>query len=98
VQECTLCHTQSPDTERYCVNCHADLHEYSSTAVALQQFRQNPRIYAVRIVVSPDSCPVCERVRGTYALDEVPALPVEGCTNPQGCNCKYVPMVGEIYP
>jgi RNA polymerase subunit RPABC4/transcription elongation factor Spt4 len=98
VQTCTQCHQQSSDAVRYCQNCGADLQEYSSFAVALKKFRENPRVKGVRIVVDDDACPVCQQMRGSYPLDQVPTLPVKGCSHPQGCRCFYAPLLERIYP
>lgn len=68
------------------------------TAVALRQFRSNPRVKAVRISVSADCCPVCQQVQGIYPQDAVPVLPVEGCSGAGGCSCFYEPVLEEIYP
>ncbi|MGH2536786.1 MAG: hypothetical protein ACRDHL_05280 [Candidatus Promineifilaceae bacterium] len=47
----------------------------------------------VRIFVSYDSCPACKKVEGAFAFEAVPALPVEGCSHPSGCRCKYAPVL-----
>jgi hypothetical protein len=98
VQICTKCYFQSPDTAAQCVNCQADLSEYSVTAVALKHFQENSRVRYVRLVVSDTCCPACREMEGAYAKDEVPPLPVEGCSHPNGCRCFYQPFLDVIFP
>mgnify|MGYP000399417126 CR=1 FL=1 len=98
MQTCTKCYSQSPDTATNCINCQADLSEYSTTAVALKKFQQNPRVRYVRLVVAQDCCPACREVEGAYAKDEVPSLPVESCSHELGCRCFYQPFLNDIYP
>ncbi|MEZ4516052.1 MAG: hypothetical protein R3C44_04160 [Chloroflexota bacterium] len=31
-------------------------------------------------MVAPDCCPVCKMFEGAYEFDEVPELPLEGCS------------------
>lgn len=52
----------------------------------------------VRILASRDSCPACKSVEGAYAFDEVPELPVEGCSHPHGCRCHYEPVLDRFGP
>lgn len=47
----------------------------------------------VRILVAPDACPVCRAHEGAYELDDVPELPLEGCSRPGGCNAVYAPVL-----
>lgn len=68
------------------------------TAVALKKFLENPRVRDVRLVISDDACPVCAAHEGTYTKDNIPIIPIEGCSNPEGCRCFYEPMLTEIYP
>lgn len=98
MQTCTQCNQQSSDTERFCSECNADLQEFSTTAVVLERFRSNPRVRAVRISVGVDVCPICQEVRGTYDMDEVPILPTPGCSNESGCRCFYEPLLEYIHP
>ncbi|MBM3144664.1 MAG: hypothetical protein FJ010_06765 [Chloroflexi bacterium] len=67
-------------------------------AAALEKLQKNPRVRDIRLVVSADCCPVCAAQEGTYAKDQVPAVPVQGCSHPQGCRCFYEPMLKELYP
>lgn len=98
MQTCSKCHTQSPDEVTHCPNCHADLSEWSTTAVALRKYQANPRVSRIYIVVSKDSCPACRAVEGAYDKFDVPKLPVEGCSHPNGCRCFYEPFLTEIFP
>jgi hypothetical protein len=52
----------------------------------------------VRILVNADCCPVCRSFEGAYELDNVPALPQEGCSHPQGCRCYYAPVLDRFGP
>ena len=98
MQTCTLCNHQCADTELVCANCQASLKEHSTTAVRLKKFIQNPRVRAVRISVGTEACPVCRQSRGTYELDEVPTLPINGCSNETGCLCSYEPLLNSVHP
>lgn len=52
----------------------------------------------VRILASHDSCPVCRANEGAYEFDNVPALPLEGCSHPLGCRCHYEPVLDRFGP
>ncbi len=47
----------------------------------------------VRILVAPNACPVCRAFEGAYDFDNVPELPLEGCSRPGGCNAVYAPVL-----
>jgi len=98
VQTCSNCNSQSPDSATKCQNCQADLAEFSITAIALKRLRANSRVKDVRLVVADDCCPACREIEGTYLKDNVPILPVDGCSNPLSCRCFYEPMLNDIYP
>lgn len=98
MQTCSRCNTQSGDSVTLCPSCGADLQELSASAVSLKRLRQNTRVLAIRLVVADDACPACQAVEGTYSKDDVPTLPVKGCSCNQGCTCFYEPMLNEIYP
>jgi len=98
VQTCSKCYTQTSDEDTYCPNCHADLREWSTTAVALKKYQANPRVKRIYLIVSKDSCPACRAKEGVYDKFEVPKLPIEGCSNPNGCRCFYEPFLTEIFP
>jgi len=98
VQSCSRCNATSPDTALECVNCKADLREFSATSAALKKYIDNPRVSSVRIAVANDACPMCYESRGTFPKDAVPNLPHEGCSHANGCRCKYEPVLNDIYP
>ena len=98
MQTCSRCNASSPDTAVECTNCKAILLEFSTSAVALKHFKENPRVTFVRINVAGDACPLCYEARGTFSKDAVPALPHEGCSHNNGCRCIYEPVLNEIYP
>ncbi len=52
----------------------------------------------VRILVAGDCCPVCQHFEGVYALDDVPELPLEGCSRTGGCNAAYAPVLDHFGP
>jgi hypothetical protein len=70
----------------------------STPAMALKNLQENPRVRDIRLVVSADCCPVCAAHEGTYEKDNVPDVPIEGCSHPNGCRCFYEPMLKELYP
>ena len=98
MQTCSRCNAQALDMFDCCPNCGADFNMFSETAQALRKFQENSRVQNIRLVVSDDACPACLEVAGTYSKNEVPALPVAGCSSPTGCRCFYEPMLTEIYP
>ena len=98
MQTCSLCHALSPDHVTHCKSCQADLTEYSTTVRTLKRFRENPRIQAVTIVPSHNSCSYCYEQLGTYPIDQAPTLPHKGCSNTNGCRCFYIPALDTIYP
>jgi hypothetical protein len=98
VQTCSRCFTQSLDDIQICPGCGAELAEFSKTSQALKRFTENPRVLLVKLTVSHDACPACAQARGSFQKNEVPKLPVEGCSHPQGCRCFYEPVLSEIFP
>ncbi len=93
MQTCSKCNATSPDQAQTCVNCQADLNEYSTSAVALNHFLSNPRVKAVRITVAYDACPHCYELLKTYPKNKVPRLPHAGCSHENGCRCFYEPVL-----
>jgi len=93
VQTCSKCNAVSPDQALECVNCRADLREFSTRLVALKSYQANPNVSAVRISVAYDSCPHCYELLNTYPKDRVPHLPHEGCSQDHGCRCTYEPVL-----
>ncbi|MCX6066258.1 MAG: hypothetical protein NT121_10970 [Chloroflexi bacterium] len=98
MQTCSRCNSFSPDTAEICANCKSNLRELSTSAVALKNFRVNPRVTAIRVNVANDACPLCYESRGTFPKDETPTLPHEGCSHNHGCRCTYEPILSEVYP
>lgn len=98
MQTCSKCKHQSPDSALNCLNCGADLSEFSEYAVMLNELRANQRVTAIRISVAKDACITCRAVEGVYSKEMVPSLPIEGCSNSYGCRCTYAPILDEVYP
>ena len=66
-------------------------------AEALNRLRNNPRISSIR-VAAPQECTVGQSIQGAYDKEDVPELPVKGCSRPGGCICTYEPVIEELYP
>ncbi|MEN4040765.1 MAG: zinc ribbon domain-containing protein [Anaerolineaceae bacterium] len=98
MQTCSQCNYPSADEALFCSHCQADLRQFSLTAVVRRKLLSNERVSAVRIEVAHDACPACQNMRATYQKDQVPILPVKGCSHPHGCRCFYAPCLEEIYP
>jgi selenocysteine lyase/cysteine desulfurase len=98
VQTCGVCSKQSPDQVTACPRCGSDLREKSLTSIALKKMQTNDRVSLVRISVAQDCCPACSAVQGAHPKDNVPALPIEGCSHANGCRCFYEPVLTEIFP
>lgn len=98
MQTCVLCNQLSPDNVSRCTNCGADLSLDSATARALKDLQNNPRVKSIRIIVSDDACPACRKAEGEFLKDDVPALPVHGCSHANGCRCFYEPKLLEVFP
>ncbi|NLF51293.1 MAG: hypothetical protein GX577_09170 [Leptolinea sp.] len=98
MQTCSICHNQSPDNETTCPFCRADLFIFCEQAVALKKFRDNPRVELIRVVSAADCCPACRKMEGTYTKENVPVLPIIGCSHENGCRCFYEPLLTEIFP
>jgi hypothetical protein len=52
----------------------------------------------VRILINHDACPYCAASEGVYEFDEVPELPHESCSHPDGCRCFYAPVLDFFGP
>ncbi len=100
MRECAVCNTKTDDHILECPNCGADLATESVRARALKAILESPRASHVFIVAPDHACPVCRDSQGTYAKDsgQIPALPHEGCSCPDGCRCRYEPLVVEVGP
>lgn len=70
----------------------------SPAAKALTRMQANPRVKYIVVVVPAGACPACQNLTGTYPKDQVPQLPFEECSHPQGCRAFYLPYLDEIYP
>lgn len=90
---CGNCHRESPDEATACPKCGADLLTESTTAQALRRLRKDGRIQEVRILADRNCCPTCRARALAYPIDEVPALPIEGCSHGSGCRCVYEPVL-----
>lgn len=98
MQTCGNCNTQSPDTVPTCPRCGLDLRTHSLTSLARARMQQNDRVSMIRVSISQDCCPACAAAQGAYPKDQVPTLPIEGCSHGLGCRCFYEPVLTEIYP
>ncbi len=98
MQTCSRCQAQSPDSAKNCLNCGADLGEWSVAAATLKKLQANNRVLYIRISVAGDCCPACRAAEGAYDKSSAPSLPVEGCSHPLGCRCFYQPVLDDIYP
>lgn len=101
MRECAVCHTKSPDQAVTCPSCGADLRVESVTARALREILSNPRATGIYIVAPDHACPACRRAQGTFGktdLQHIPELPIQGCSCPEGCTCRYEPLVVEVGP
>jgi hypothetical protein len=95
MQTCSKCNASSPDNAPTCVNCNADLGEFSATAVALKKLQANPRVRLIRVSVTNDACSHCYGLMNTYPKDQVPRLPHAGCSHTNGCRCFYEPVLND---
>lgn len=100
MRECAVCHSRTEAHVVICPQCGADLNVDSVRARALKQIRQSPRSKYVYIAAPAGACPVCQRGQGSWPKNSelVPQLPHEGCSCPQGCVCRYEPMLVEVGP
>jgi hypothetical protein len=98
VQTCAVCHLISNDEVPTCPRCGSDLRTHSETARALQRLRDDGRFAKVRIIQGRESCPACKAAYGAYPIDRVPELPIEGCSHPHGCRCRYEPVLDLVGP
>jgi len=100
MRECSVCHARAEDHVTVCHNCGADLVKDSITARALQSILSSPRATGVFVLAPANACPVCRSAQGTYGKSSglVPVVPMEGCSCPNGCACRYEPLVVEVGP
>ena len=52
----------------------------------------------VRILAHRDACPYCRAMEGVYSFEDVPELPHEECSHPNGCRCFYAPVLDYYGP
>ncbi|MBP6016709.1 MAG: hypothetical protein KA586_08310 [Candidatus Promineofilum sp.] len=74
-----------------------DEEQRAQQKAALDRIR-NGLATRARILVSPDACPVCRAREGAYAFEDIPELPLEGCSRPGGCNAVYEPVLDLFGP
>ncbi len=98
MRTCAVCNTRTPDETERCPKCGADLAVDSAAARSLTKLRANPRVRDIRLMVRADACPACQAAAGTYLKQATPALPIAGCSCPNGCEAFYEPALSEIYP
>ncbi len=73
-------------------NQQTDAQRREEQRIALEKIRAGLAT-RVRILVAPDACPVCRACEGAYEFEDVPELPLEGCSRPGGCNAVYAPVL-----
>jgi len=67
-------------------------------AESLARLKANSRVESIR-VASPHDCRKGLSLQGVYRkTDQIPVLPVKGCSRPGGCICSYEPVLNTIYP
>jgi hypothetical protein len=98
LQTCSRCQTRSSDVQNICPNCQASLKDFSTFAIALSKFLDNPRVIAIRISAPKNACPACNQIGGAYSKEFVPSLPIQGCSEDGGCRCFYEPVLEENLP
>ena len=77
---------------------HPDTARRAELQAALEGIRANPRVTRITVAVSHDACPAGRDIQATYPKDVTPLIPLESCSRPQGCNCRYLPVLDEIFP
>jgi len=98
MRTCSNCHLQFSDETLICPNCETDLASGAVKAKDVQELIDNSRVKNLRLIVARDACPACQAMQGTYFKEDVPALPIHGCSSPDGCRCMVVPLLTEIHP
>lgn len=66
----------------------------------LQSIMASPRATGVVIVTQDDCCQAARLIQGTYPKDlsQIPELPLESCSKPGECHCRYEPFISEVGP
>lgn len=72
--------------------------ESSEAAKSLSRMLENDRIRYIVVITPASACPACQQLAGTYPKDKVPRLPIEYCSEPNGCRSYYLPYLGDLYP
>lgn len=71
----------------------------SELQAAYAKLRDNPRVRLIRVSVGGGVCPACRALQGVYPKSDVPVLPAEGCSCPDGRPAVYYdPVLDEVYP
>ncbi|MEM7799065.1 MAG: hypothetical protein AAF633_07750 [Chloroflexota bacterium] len=52
----------------------------------------------VRIFAPAEACPVCTMSEGVYEFEDVPELPLEGCSCLDGHHAMYAPVLDQFGP
>ena len=73
------------------------VNKYEEQKKALENIK-NGLATGVRILANRDSCPYCKAMEGAYSFEEVPLLPHEECSHPDGCRCFYAPILDRFGP
>ncbi|MHB1005262.1 MAG: double zinc ribbon domain-containing protein [Chloroflexota bacterium] len=92
---CPACGTANADYADRCKQCGKTLDNYWRRETA--QFTRDYDtgfINSVFIMRRADSCPECQKLQNlNYMPWELPRLPHEACTHPEGCRCTYMPVM-----
>jgi hypothetical protein len=91
---CPKCGRPNPWDRTYCMRCGAVLEGYYRRE--LERYTQaylRGRIRGVRVQAAIDACPKCRSLAGKiYKPQEMPRIPIDGCSKPTGCRCCYLPV------
>lgn len=97
--ESNIDNDRSPIEIEYQIKDRSEENWLNSKAVqSLKRMRENPRIKYVVVIAPANACPACQQLVGTYPKDQTPRLPIEYCSNPNGCRSYYLPYLQDIYP
>lgn len=90
---------RSPSNIRYEIKDRSEENWLGSKAAqSLKRMKENPRIKYIVVIAPADACPACQQLVGTYPKDQTPRLPIEYCSDPNGCRSYYLPYLQDIYP
>lgn len=100
MRQCALCQMITDDETTTCPSCGADLLKDSVRAHALKSIIESPRVGYVSVVAPDPACPVCHKHTGSFekTSPDLPVLPHVGCSCPNGCLCRYEPLLLEVGP